>query len=197
MDLIIEGDSVAKWHQTLFDIPAKNDFLVFYSNEEDYIWFITQYIQFISRDLASVEIAPLFGRQINSLKSFMYQFNFSLPVGYRMKANWHALYDLALNFETEPLHRFIFWNDADYLLKKNQTVFEGIFERLVVAAFLNREGIGAIKENGSPYKVNQRNFLFFKEENRTEVNVIQSKKYYIPPCDTNERISFTTVLLKI
>jgi hypothetical protein len=96
-------------------------------------------------------VIPLYGRLINNLDTFIYQANLCLPVGYRLKNDLQALYDLLLNFETEPLRRIVIWNDAQDSLAVNQNDFESIFELLVVSSYCNRDGISTVKEDGTRY----------------------------------------------
>jgi hypothetical protein len=191
MNIIDTNTSPEYWHEVIYNLADKNDYIIYYSDDDSYIWFTTQYTQFLSRKVGETELAPIFGKHVKSLKSFHYQLNFSLPVGYRMKPSYHALYDLTLNFETEPERRFILWNDADSLLEKNKKAFKEIFETITIAAFLNRNGKSTIKENGESYQVDQRNFFFFHERVKTIVkNELLKAEYYIPDMDG----AYSTVL---
>lgn len=189
------GSSREEWHSTLFGKADKNDFVIFYDDDDSYIWFTTQYTQFLI-GVGGFEVVPIYGRMVKSLKSFLYQVNLCLPVGYRMKAISHALYDLLLNFETEPEARIIIWNDADYLFKKNKKAFVEIFDSMIVASYGNRLGRTTIKEDGTPYKVDQRNIFFFKSENKAEVMDILNTEYYQPYEEIDKKIEFNIVTLK-
>ncbi|MGV3596318.1 MAG: hypothetical protein ACO1PI_00545 [Bacteroidota bacterium] len=189
------SSSREEWHDTLFGKADKNDFVIFYDDDDSYIWFTTQYTQFLV-GFGGFEIVPIYGRMVKSLKSFLYQVNLCLPVGYRMKAISHALYDLLLNFETEPEARAIIWNDADYLFKKNKKVFVEIFDSMIVASHGNRLGKTTIKEDGTPYKVDQRNIFFFKRENKAEVMDILNAEYYLPHEKIDKKIEFNIVNIK-
>ncbi|KAB2918233.1 MAG: hypothetical protein F9K23_03565 [Bacteroidetes bacterium] len=187
--------SPKEWHSTLFGKADKNDFVIFYDDDDSYIWFTTQYTQFLI-GIGGFEVAPIYGRMVKSLKSFLYQVNLCLPVGYRVQAISHALYDLLLNFETEPEARIIIWNDADYLFKKNKKAFVEIFDSMIVASYGNRLGRTTIKEDGTPYKVDQRNIFFFKSENKAEVMDILNTEYYQPYEEIYKKIEFNIVTLK-
>lgn len=184
-----------KWHSILFGKADKNDFIIFYDDDDSYIWFTTQYTQFLI-GAGGFEVVPIYGQMVKSLKSFLYQVNLCLPVGYRMRANNHALYDLLLNFETEPEARVIIWNDADYLFKKNKKAFVEIFDSMIVASYGNRLGKATTKEDGNPYKVDQRNIFFFKNENKAEVMDMLNALYYLPYEEIDKKIEFNSVTLK-
>lgn len=176
------NDSVENWAKQLSNLK-KGDFIFLSSNEDTIIWFATNYIQHLIRSGGS-EVAPLYGQSITDLESFIYQVNQCLPVGYRLKADVQALYDLLLNFQTEPLRRFIIWNDAQHLFHSNLPAFEDIFELLIVAAHCNRNGISTRKENGTKYLVDQTNMFFFYGKEITDVRYLLDKEYFIPSLDT-------------
>ena len=196
INIIEVNNSISTWQEKLFNDASDNDSLIFYSEDDDYLWFTSQFTQLLCRNMVDTEVVQLFGRQIKDLKDFIYQINFGLPIGYRMKANLHALYDSVLNFETEPAKRFVLWNDADYLLEKNRIDFVAIFETLTIAAYVNRKGLGTVKENGSCYLVDQRNFFFFNEKYLKDLDSIISQKYYIPPLQDYRQLPFNRILLK-
>ncbi|SHM00955.1 hypothetical protein SAMN05216311_101372 [Chitinophaga sp. CF418] len=118
---------VSERHRSLETMPA-NDFILIEKNRDKMIWFITNYTQFLARR-GGYEITPLYGRLILDFKSFVYQANLTLPVGYELSSNRHALFDLLLNFETEPGNRFIIWNDAGHLHSRSDRDFREIFEQ--------------------------------------------------------------------
>jgi hypothetical protein len=176
------NNSEADWHEILMRLPRNNDFLFFYENVNAAIWFITNYVQFLTRS-GGHEITSLYGGHINSLADFIYQANYSLPVSYRLRILTHALYDLLLNFETEPPNRFLFWNDAQVLYSSNRTDFEAIFEMMISAAYCNRNGVSTIREDGHRYQVNQRNFFFFHGLKPAGLKELTSQVRYIPSID--------------
>lgn len=131
--------------------------------------------------------------------SFIYQLNLSLPIGYEIgeKHAVHAFYDLLLNFETEPAYRFIIWNDADYLYGQDRESFELIFEHMIVAAYCNRHGISTLKQDGIPYKVDQRNVFVFNRNRLDDLEQLLTNEYYIPSIikEENKCIDFNVVEL--
>lgn len=200
MKMLDVSKSPALWYDELFENSEANDFIFFYENDDDYIWFITQFTQYLCRELVETEVAPIFGRHIRSLKAFLYQLNFSLPCGFRygIKYKTHALYDLALNFETEPKRRLILWNDADYLFESRNGVFIEIFDVLVVAAYCNRKGIATddFNDEGRPYQVDQRNLFFFQYKFKEKVeDFIAKQRVYIPPLAKEQHLEFNLFVL--
>jgi len=195
-EIIIDIDKPAfGWHASLAGMYT-NDFIVVENDRDKLIWFITNYTQFLITS-GSTEVATLYGRLIPDFKSFVYQANLTLPVGYELGTNPHALFDLLLNFETEPENRFIIWNDAGYLHSVNEEDFCEIFEQLIVSAYCNRNGISTIKEDGTRYKVNQRNIFIFNEDEFDAIKPLLDKEYYITSIDEpfNKRIDFNIVRL--
>ena len=192
------NQSVSEWHEALIKNLPNNDFVILCSNRDNLIWFITNFTQYLSRQGGS-EVSSIYGRHITDLMSFIYQLNLSLPVGYEIgqKHASHALYDLLLNFETEPPSRFIIWNDADYLYNHNRKDFILVFEDMIVAAYCNRQGISTIKEDGIPYKVDQRNIFVFNKSMFGDLEHLLTKEYYIPPAikEKNKHIDFNVVEL--
>jgi hypothetical protein len=176
------NEPVSKWHDSLMNNNYINDFILFENDRDKLIWFITNYTQYLVRKGAN-EVVPLYGNAINSLESFIYQVNLSLPVSYHLGSRLDALYDLLLNFETEPEGRFIIWNDSSYLFNNDRADFESIFEKLIVAAYCNRNGISTIKEDGTPYKVDQRNILIFNDNKLKDIRDLLDKEYFIPSID--------------
>lgn len=176
------NEPVSKWHDLLMNNNYLNDFILFEDDRDKLIWFITNYTQYLVRKGAN-EVVPLYGNAINSLERFIYQVNLSLPVSYHLGSRLDALYDLLLNFETEPEGRFIIWNDSSYLFNNNKADFENIFEKLIVAAYCNRNGISTIKEDGTRYKVDQRNILIFNNNKLKDIRYLLDKEYFIPSID--------------
>lgn len=180
------NESADKWHDLLMNNNS-NDFLLFENDRDKLIWFITNYTQYLIRNGAN-EVVPLYGKAINNLEAFIYQVNLSLPVGYHLGAKLDALYDLLLNFETEPTGRFIIWNDSNYLFNNNKADFESIFETLIVAAYCNRNGISTIKEDGTRYRVDQRNMFIFNDNKLENIQDMLNKEYFIPSIDKQSQL---------
>ncbi|WP_436488153.1 barstar family protein [Chitinophaga sp. ARDCPP14] len=176
------NEPVSKWHDLLMNNSYANDFILFETDQDRLIWFMTNYTQYLVRKGAN-EVVPLYGNAINSLETFIYQVNLSLPVGYQLGPRLDALYDLLLNFETEPERRFIIWNDSSYLFNNNKADFESIFEKLIVAAYCNRNGISTMKEDGTRYKVDQRNIFIFNDNKLKDIRDLLDKEYFIPSID--------------
>lgn len=189
---------VAEWYETLIKSLPNNDFVVLCDNRNDLIWFMTNLTQYLSRQGGN-EVAVVYGRQTVDLMSFIYQLNFSLPVGYQIgeKNASHALYDLLLNFETEPPARFIIWNDADHLYNYDRDNFELVFDNMIVAAYCNRHGVSTLKEDGTPYRVDQRNIFVFNQNTLGDLEQLLTNEYYIPSIikSENKCIDFNVVEL--
>jgi hypothetical protein len=173
---------VATWYEQLFNACPKNDFIII-SNDTDLLrWFGTNLTQYLCR-IGNHEVMPMYGKHINDLETCCYQLNLSLPVGYDFRPDYHALFDTLLNFETEPPRRIIIWNDAQFLLGKNPEVFENVMVAMVVAAYVNRESISTIKEDGTRYTVDQRNIFIFENENWEKISRLLDIEHYITSID--------------
>jgi len=192
------SQSVSEWYKILIKDLPDNDFVIVCNSRDDLTWFITNFTQLLARQGGN-EVASVYGRHTTNLMSFIYQLNLSLPTGYEIgeKHASHALYDLLLNFETEPESRYIIWNDADYLYVQDREDFELIFESMVVAAYCNRYGISTLKEDGTPYKVNQRNVLVFNRKHLGDLEQLLTREYYIPSIIKEEHrcIDFNVIKL--
>jgi hypothetical protein len=188
----------SEWHEALIKNLPDNDFVILCDNRDNLIWFITNFTQYLSKQGGS-EVSSLYGKHITNLMSFIYQLNLSLPVGYEIGEKYalNALYDLLLNFETEPTSRFIIWNDADHLYNLNRKTFDRIFENMIVSAYCNRHGISTIKEDGTPYMVDQRNIFVFNRNTLDDLEHLLNKEYYIPSAikEKNKYIDFNVVEL--
>ncbi|WP_177318770.1 hypothetical protein [Chitinophaga sancti] len=145
-------------------------------------WFITRYTQFLCRK-GGYEVIPIYGETVTNLKDFCYQVNCSLPFGFRVRPDLGALYDLILNFETEPDNRVFIWHDAQHQLKTTPELFNDVTESLVVAGFLNRNAMSTIKSDNTRYKVNQRNMIVFFDTAVEELLFFLNREYYIPSID--------------
>lgn len=189
---------VSDWHKALMENLPDNDFVVLCDNRNDLIWFMTNLTQYLSRRGGN-EVAVIYGRQTDDLMSFIYQLNWSLPVAYEIGERYasHALYDLLLNFETEPPARFVIWNDADHLYDHNRECFELVFESMITAAYCNRHGLSTLKEDGTPYKVDQRNIFVFNQNTLGDLEQLLTNEYYIPSIikSENKCIDFNVVEL--
>ncbi len=192
------NESIDSWHNRLTEEGKGNDSLLFCDNKDLIIWFTTNYAQYLIRK-GENEVVILYGEQIDDLDALIYQINLSLPIGYKVKSNNHALYDMLLNFESEPKSRFIIWNDAQFLFELKRKEFEGIFESMVVAAYCNRNGISTIKEDNNKYVVNQKNIFLFEKTKVHDIENLLEKKYYIPsidnPVELYQNIEFDIVEL--
>jgi hypothetical protein len=196
MDKLSVATPIEHWHSRILQHPSGNDFIFFSRDPSISIWFTTNYLQFLSRN-GNCEVVPLYGKLIHDLETFIYQANFSLPVGYKLIADHHALYDLLLNFETEPLRRVIFWNDAGFLLKKDRKLFAEIFESLIMSAYLNRNGISTIKDDGTRYLVDQRNLFFVNVMELEDLIPLLDKEYYIPSIDDHPEQRYSKINFNI
>lgn len=197
MDQLSTGIPIEEWHERMLQKAEANDFLLFGKEQGNTIWFSTNYLQFLSRN-GNSEVIPLYGKHIHDMEDVIYQLNYSLPVGYKLKTDIHALFDLLLNFETEPLRRVVFWNDADLLFKRNQTVFEDIFEAMITAAYVNRNAISTVKEDGTRYLVDQRNLFFFNGLEPKDIFYLIEKVYHIPSYDEpdlRQKLKFSLIEL--
>lgn len=193
---------VDSWLDMLGKLPP-NDFILLADNRNDMIWFTTNYLQLLSKQGGN-EVAPLYGQLISNLESFAYQLNFTLPIGYEIRFQKdsiaQALFDTLLNFETEPEARFIIWNDAGHLHNQNPQEFAEIFELMVVAAQSNRKGIASTKDDGTPYRVDQRNVFVFEKAGFDQIKKLLNNTYYIPamenqPGEAHQVLDFNIVEL--
>ena len=192
-------DPISLWDEHIFNGANSGDFIVRSEDLDNLTWFSTNYLQYLIK-VGKNEVIPLYGNQIAGFEDLIYQVNLSLPVGYRLKNDRHALYDLLLNFESEPFKRVFFWNDAQRLFSRDRKEFEGLFELMAVSAYSNRMGISTLKDDGSRYKVDQRNFFLFHGIKTNELVPILEKKYYIPSIDdqhteTHVRLDFSIIEL--
>ncbi|MDR6563506.1 MULTISPECIES: hypothetical protein [unclassified Arcicella] len=172
------------WKQEIESNASASDFIIINktNSDDNLIWFITNYTQALIRE-GNNEVTTLFGKNINNLESFIYQVNLSMPIGYKLSARFDALYDLLMNFETEPQRRFIIWNDANYLLKVNKSDFHEIFELLIVSAYCNRNAISTIKDDGTRYVVDQRNIFVLNNSTIQDIQSLIDNEYHIPSID--------------
>ncbi|WP_299681096.1 hypothetical protein [uncultured Dokdonia sp.] len=143
-------------------------------------WFGTNVIQEIAKK-GNTEICPLFGEHIKSINDYCYQLCRSIPWGFEMGRNSHAIYDVLLNFETEPENRIFIWYDCQTLFKKDKKLFKEIFERMIVAGYLN-----SIGESTSNYQVNQKNIFMFRDTQIDELTALLEKEYYTPKVSMKE-----------
>ena len=161
-------------------------------------WFGTNLIQYLNRQ-KDTEICPLYGKQIKSIDDFCYQLCRSIPWGFEMGRNIHAIYDVILNFETQPKNRYFIWYDSQFLYNYDKSLFEDIFECLVVAGYLN--SIGKATQD---YQVNQKNIFLFDNIEIDDIKYLLEKEYYTPRIDndskdidsSNMRHDFNILLIK-
>ena len=142
-------------------------------------WFGTMIASYLSRT-KEVEICNFYGLQINDIDSFCYQLGRVLPWTSDVARNGDAIYDVILNFETEPENRIFIWYEAQHLFRKNRALFEDIFGSLVVAGYLNTIGKGTYN-----YRVNQKNVFLFDDIDESELDYLLEKAYYTPRVDAN------------
>jgi hypothetical protein len=148
--------------------------------------------------LGGSEVASLYGRHVLELASFCYQISLCFPWGFEIKKDRHALFDLLLNFESEPERRFLFWNDAQCLFLKSTSEFAEIFELIVSAGYCNRNAISTIKPDGSRYRVDQRTFFLFYDMEIGEIVDLVNKEYFMPSVENEghmKELDFTIVKL--
>ena len=138
------------------------------------IWFGTNIASFFAKD-GGTEICPFYGKHINSIDDFGYQLCRAIPWGFEMGRNLNAVYDVVLNFTTEPKDRYFIWHDAQHLFRVNRALFEGIFECLIVASYLNSVGKAT-----DDYQVNQRVIFLFDETDEKEIVHLSRQNYYTP-----------------
>jgi len=138
------------------------------------IWLGTNLTQYLA-SLGDTEICPLFGKQINNIDDFAYQLCRTIPWGFEMGRNRHAIYDVMLNFATQPKNRYFIWHDAQNLFTADRELFDNIFESLIVASYLNTKGRAT-----HDYQVNQKVVFLF--DNTSEDNVLDlcDKVFYTP-----------------
>jgi hypothetical protein len=136
------------------------------------IWFGTNLAQFLASN-GHTEVCPLFGAHIHNIDDFAYQLCRTIPWGFEMGRNLHAVYDVVLNFTTQPKNRYFIWHDAQHLFRKDRQLFEGIFESLIVASYLNSRGLAT-----HDYQVNQKVLFLFDDTSEGEVAELCGKRYY-------------------
>lgn len=138
------------------------------------IWFGSNLSWFLSKHGDS-EVCPLFGKHINNIDDFAYQLCRTIPWGFEMGRSLNAVYDVVLNFNTHPKNRYFIWFDAQHLFQKDRALFEGLFESLIVASYLNSKGKAT-----HDYQVNQKVFFLFDDTNENEVSSLVNTNYYTP-----------------
>ena len=151
---------------------TKEDFKT--SDYNPLIWFGTNLTQFLTKTGDS-EICPLFGKQINNIDDFAYQLCRTIPWGFEMGRNIHAIYDVILNFTTQPKNRYFIWYDAQHLFNLDRQLFDEIFESLIVASYLNTAGKAT-----HDYQVNQKAIFLFDHMSEEFVSSLCVKNYYTP-----------------
>lgn len=186
------------WVHSLWD-DALGDFILCDPSPDRITWFSTMFAAAMT-EAGSVEVAHVYGKYARSLSAVIYHLNKSLPASYVLGKSHHALYDLLLNFETEPKRRLLIWHDASVMLAQKPLLFTEIVESMVTAAYLNRNGLSTYKENGTAYRVDQRNLFLFPKHSLDEVSLIVDHTYtvnsimYEEPLET--KLPFTIVSLQ-
>ncbi|CCG53174.1 Hypothetical protein KQS_06050 [Flavobacterium indicum GPTSA100-9 = DSM 17447] len=149
------------------------------------IWFGTNLTQFLSR-IGDSEVCPLFGKHINNIDDFAYQLCRTIPWGFETGRNLNSVYDVILNFTTQPRNRYFIWYDAQHLFHSDRELFDGLFERLIVASYLNSNGKAT-----HDYQVNQKVILLFDDTCENEISDLLNVNYYTPSIfdnfDTEEK----------
>ncbi len=169
-----------EWLHTSKELVDRSNILCITKNEfktSDFnplIWFGTNLTQFLCK-YGDSEVCPLFGKQINNIDDFAYQLCRTIPWGFEMGRNLHAVYDVVLNFTTQPRNRYFIWHDAQHLFRTDRKLFDGLFERLVVASFLNSNGKAT-----HDYQVNQKVIFLFDNTSENEISELLSTNYYTP-----------------
>ena len=138
------------------------------------IWFGTNLTQYLSR-LGDSEVCPLFGKQINTIDDFTYQLCRTIPWSFEMGRNLNAVYDVILNFTTQPKNRYFIWHDAQHLFRADRKLFDCLYENLIVASYLNSNGKAT-----QNYQVNQKVILLFDNTSENEISELLNVNYYTP-----------------
>jgi RNAse (barnase) inhibitor barstar len=138
------------------------------------IWFGTNLTQYLSR-FGDSEVCPLFGKQINTIDDFSYQLCRTIPWGFEMGRNLNAVYDVLLNFTTQPKNRYFIWHDAQHLFRADRKLFDCLYESLIVASYLNSNGKAT-----QNYQVNQKVILLFDNTSENEISELLNVNYYTP-----------------
>lgn len=86
---------------------------------------------------------------------------------------------------------------AGHLYNSNKDDFSDIFKLLILSAYCNRNGVSTIKEDGTRYRVNQRNVFVFDDDSFERVKPLLTQEYYIPSIDGpfNGKIEFNLIRL--
>jgi len=187
------------WLEKLDIDYSFEDYIILAQNDSDLNWFCSNLIHLMANRKES-ELGQIYGVGVNSFTDFTNQISSTFPWGFKIKPNYQSLYDILLNFETQPKERIMFWNNSENLLNQSKKEFSEIFEAIVVSGYCNRNAISTELENGIRYQVNQRCFFFFKNVELNDLDTFLNKKYYIPSLDEKTRtdieLGFNIVRLK-
>lgn len=151
---------VAEWIDQVWGSLPAGDLVICKGHPDDITLFTTRFTA-ATTAAGDAEVAHIYGKYATSLGAVIHHLNKSLPASYVLGKTHHALYDLLLNFETEPLRRLLVWHDADILFTRKRHCFEEIMDSMIRAAYLNRQGWATYKEDGTPYQLDQRNLFVF------------------------------------
>ncbi|RAI99479.1 hypothetical protein LX64_04615 [Chitinophaga skermanii] len=172
-------NSLKNWADTL-EIAGHNMDIVFIAESVDnYIWFMTNYFQFLVR-AGGNEVIHIPGDLIKNAADFVSVINYTIPIGYEFIVDYHAIQDCLFGFETEPMSRYFFWSNSYRMLEENAEEFASLFEILVTTAYCNRNGLSTVKEDGHLYSVNQKNLFFFLNKNMNDLKSLVDKEFLIP-----------------
>lgn len=138
------------------------------------IWFGTNLTQYLNK-IGDSEVCPLFGKQINNIDDFAYQLCRTIPWGFETGRNLNAVYDVILNFTTQPRNRHFIWHDAQHLFHSDRELFDSLFEILITASYLNSKGKAT-----HDYQVNQKVIFLFDDTSESEISDLLNKNYYTP-----------------
>lgn len=197
--LINLKDPPIQWYKILEAADNSADYVVFSENEDDMIWFVTNFIQNKIIKGGS-ELIVLHGEYIDSWSSFAGQLNYLIPVGYRVKGeNVHAVYDMLLGLETHPAKRLIVLNRAEILYCNHRDLFLEIFDLLVTVAYGTRQGSIAMQDDGKPYVADFKNMFLFSGIKPSEIEFLLKQERDISFFDPDKAscvFNYNCILLK-
>lgn len=197
--LINLNDPPIQWEAILAAADSSGDYVVFSENEDDMIWFATNFIQ--NKTIkGGAELIVLHGEYIDSWSSFAGQLNYLIPIGYRVNSeNVHAVYDMLLGLETHPVKRLIILNRAEILYRNRRDLFLEIFDLLVIVAYGTRQGSIAIKDDGKPYVADFKNMFLFSGIQPSEIEYLLQQERDISFFDPDKAscvFNYNCILLK-
>lgn len=197
--LINLNDPPIQWDTIVDAADNSADYVVFSENEDDMIWFGTNFIQNKIIKGGS-EVIVLHGEYIDSWPSFAGQLNYLIPIGYRVNGgNVHAVYDMLLGLETHSAKRLIVLNRAEILYYNHRDLFLEIFDLLVTVAYGTRQGGIAIKDDGQPYRADFKNMFLFSGIKPAEIEYLRKQERDISFFDPDKGscvFNYNCILLK-